>query len=351
MDQSQATSEQIARDDAHLQSLGIKPELRRTLGFLSNFAIAFAFISVSTGSFGNFGVGIGLSGPVFFWTWLMVIGGQTAGGPELRRAVQPLPGGRIDLPVVEATVEPNPRLVHRLVLLLGPGRHRQRGGGHRRLRDLRLPRRRPGVPRLARSVRRHEHAHLHLDDDAGDHDADQCLRRPTAVDHQQHRRRLPRSWGCWSSPWCCCSSPTTSRSTSCSRSRVRIWPRTGTCWPRWPWACYMSIFIVYGFDTAGTFGEETVDAGKQAPRGVLSSILVSGAVGVVFLLGRDPRDSRHAGHDRRGAGWRLPDRDDRDQHPDARGPAWDHASARSTCSSSSPRSSSARWRSRARRAG
>ncbi len=51
-------AEQAARDDAHLRSLGIKPELRRTLGFLSNFAIAFSFISVSTGSFGNFGVGI-----------------------------------------------------------------------------------------------------------------------------------------------------------------------------------------------------------------------------------------------------------------------------------------------------
>ena len=29
---------------------------------------------------------------------------------------------------------------------------------------------------------------------------------------------------------------------------------------------FMSIFIVYGFDTAGTFGEETVDASRQAPR-------------------------------------------------------------------------------------
>ena len=37
---------------------------------------------------------------------------------------------------------------------------------------------------------------------------------------------------------------------------------------------FMSVFIVYGFDTAGTFGEETVDAGRQAPRGVLSSIWV-----------------------------------------------------------------------------
>ena len=47
----------------------------------------------------------------------------------------------------------------------------------------------------------------------------------------------------------------------------------------------MAVFIVYGFDTAGTFGEETVDASRQAPRGVLSSIWISGAVGTVFLLG------------------------------------------------------------------
>jgi len=49
-------------------------------------------------------------------------------------------------------------------------------------------------------------------------------------------------------------------------------------------AFFMSIFILYGFDTAGTFGEETLDASRQAPRGVLSSVLISGAVGVVFLL-------------------------------------------------------------------
>ena len=47
---------------------------------------------------------------------------------------------------------------------------------------------------------------------------------------------------------------------------------------------FMSVFIVYGFDTAGSFGEETVDAGRQAPRGVLSSIWISGLVGTVFLL-------------------------------------------------------------------
>src|SRR4051794_18733586 len=71
-----SVQDQAERDDAHLRSLGIKPELRRTLGFLSNFAIAFSFISVSTGSYGNFSFGIGQAGPAFFWSWPIVIVGQ-----------------------------------------------------------------------------------------------------------------------------------------------------------------------------------------------------------------------------------------------------------------------------------
>ncbi len=47
---------------------------------------------------------------------------------------------------------------------------------------------------------------------------------------------------------------------------------------------FMSLFVVYGFDTAGTFGEETIDASRQAPRGILSAIWLSGIVGAVFLL-------------------------------------------------------------------
>ena len=49
-------------------------------------------------------------------------------------------------------------------------------------------------------------------------------------------------------------------------------------------AMFMALFVVYGFDTAGTFGEETLDAGRQAPRGVLSAILLSGVIGAIFLL-------------------------------------------------------------------
>ncbi len=58
--------------------LGIKPELRRSLGFLSNFAVAFSYISVSTGTFTVTSHRRSDSaGPIFFWAWPIVIIGQT----------------------------------------------------------------------------------------------------------------------------------------------------------------------------------------------------------------------------------------------------------------------------------
>ena len=96
--------QQAAKDDAHLRSLGIKPELKRTLGFLSNFAVAFSYISVSTGTFTNQAVAFGVGGPADL---LGVAAGDPRAdvrGAELRRAVEPLPGRRLDLPVVEAPV-------------------------------------------------------------------------------------------------------------------------------------------------------------------------------------------------------------------------------------------------------
>ena len=57
---------QEQRDEALLQRFGYKQELRRTLGFLSNFAVAFSYISVSTGTFSLFYLGLAAGGPAFF---------------------------------------------------------------------------------------------------------------------------------------------------------------------------------------------------------------------------------------------------------------------------------------------
>src|SRR5216684_3969950 len=74
MEQSNLSQEQ--KDEALLQRFGYKQELQRSLGFLSNFAVAFSYISVSTGTFSLFYLGLAAGGPAFFWTWPIVAAGQ-----------------------------------------------------------------------------------------------------------------------------------------------------------------------------------------------------------------------------------------------------------------------------------
>ncbi len=73
---AQSDLSQRQKDEALLQRFGYRQELRRTLGFLSNFAVAFSYISVSTGTFSLFSLGILAGGPAFFWTWFIVAIGQ-----------------------------------------------------------------------------------------------------------------------------------------------------------------------------------------------------------------------------------------------------------------------------------
>ncbi len=73
---AQSDLSQQQQDEALLQKFGYKQELRRSLGFISNFAVAFSYISVSTGTFSLFYLGILAGGPAFFWTWFIVAIGQ-----------------------------------------------------------------------------------------------------------------------------------------------------------------------------------------------------------------------------------------------------------------------------------
>jgi urea carboxylase system permease len=69
-------------DSAHeadvrdLEKFGYKQELRRALGVYSSFAVAFSYISPSTGIFTLFILGIALAGPFFWWSWPIVVVGQ-----------------------------------------------------------------------------------------------------------------------------------------------------------------------------------------------------------------------------------------------------------------------------------
>lgn len=65
-------SDQASRDTADLERFGYKQELKRELGTFSSFAVAFSYISPSTGIFALFGLGMAALGAYLFWTWPLV---------------------------------------------------------------------------------------------------------------------------------------------------------------------------------------------------------------------------------------------------------------------------------------
>src|SRR5437667_4445912 len=68
--------QQDHHDSADLAQFGYKQELKRSLGIFSSFAVAFSYISPSTGIFTLFALGLTTLGGVFIWTWPVVALGQ-----------------------------------------------------------------------------------------------------------------------------------------------------------------------------------------------------------------------------------------------------------------------------------
>ena len=48
-------------------------------------------------------------------------------------------------------------------------------------------------------------------------------------------------------------------------------------------AMFMSLFVIYGFDTAGTLAEETKDPRREAPKAIIGSIVGAFIIGGIFL--------------------------------------------------------------------
>jgi amino acid transporter len=68
---------QHKKDQEFLAKFGYKQELDRSLGFLSTFAIAFGFVSATNGFFALFYYGLDTGGPAgVFWSWPIVVFGQ-----------------------------------------------------------------------------------------------------------------------------------------------------------------------------------------------------------------------------------------------------------------------------------
>jgi urea carboxylase system permease len=72
-----AATEGETADARDLARFGYKQELKRALGVYSSFAVAFSYISPSTGIFTLFApIGLAIGGAFFFWSWPIVALGQ-----------------------------------------------------------------------------------------------------------------------------------------------------------------------------------------------------------------------------------------------------------------------------------
>jgi amino acid transporter len=271
-------SDQAARDDAHLQSLGIKPELKRSLGFLSNFAVAFSYISVSTGTFTLFGLGLFVGGPPFFWSWPLIVLGQLFVALNFAELAS-------HFPVAGSIYQWSKRLSNKTLGFFTGWFYFWAG-------VLTTTGVAITVPLVLSSILGVNGAGMFG----------------------------PFSWNVW------VALITLVITTIINGFGIRLMSiinnlgvaaeilgmvvfagilliffnhqplsvltntyglesqANGNYLPVFAVAAFMSLFVVYGFDTAGTYGEETIDASRQAPRGILSAILISGIIGAIFLL-------------------------------------------------------------------
>lgn len=72
------TAPHVARGSDHedLSEFGYTQSLDRTIGKFASFAAGVSYISILTGTFQLFYFGFGLGGPAYWWTWPLVFAGQ-----------------------------------------------------------------------------------------------------------------------------------------------------------------------------------------------------------------------------------------------------------------------------------
>lgn len=270
----QSPTSQAERDAQHLASLGYRQELQRTLGVFSNFAVAFSYISVTTGIFTLFALGIGTGGPAFIWSWPIVALGQflvalvfaelashypIAGSiyQWSRRVASPGAGWFIGWLYLGATIITVTSVAFTLPLTITVifGLPIDSGTMVKialitlaittviNVAGVRLVSFINNIGVFAEIAGMVVFALVLI-----------------VIGHHQPLSIFVNTAG-------------TEHTPGAGAGYLGVFAS----------AMFMALFVIYGFDTAGTLGEETVDPGRQAPRGVLWSIGISFFAGGLFL--------------------------------------------------------------------
>ena len=278
-----ATADPRAGDDADLARFGYRQELDRTLGSFATFAAGISYISILTGTFQLFYFGFAFGGPAYWWSWPLVFAGQLMVAlcfAELASRY-PIAGSiynwskRLSTPhvawlagwmmltasiVTIAAVALAYQITLPQIDAFFPVLRRR----HRQVR-LRRQRRDPG----------HGTDRLH-------HDHQRDRRQADGADQQ--RGRLYRADRRRSARPCV-------RGQRHARSRASS-PRTQGLGADWELgylgafltASLASAYVMYGFDTASSLGEESLDPRRNAPKAILRALIASFLIGGAILL-------------------------------------------------------------------
>jgi urea carboxylase system permease len=281
--------DQSAHDDAQLRSLGINPELKRTLGFLANFALAFSFISVSTGSYGNFGIGIGLGGPAFVWSWPIVLGGQLLVALCFAELAS-------HFPVAGSIYQWSKRLGNRtlgwftgwiyfwaqvvtvtavavIVAFVVDGLHTATVPAVEGADFLGSPDP-TGITTMFTMISVTTLVITTVINAFG-------VRLLALLNNIGVATEIIGMFVFALILLFFANHQPLSVLTDTGGAEAAT---NGNYLAAFALGSFMALFVVYGFDTAGTFAEETVDASRQAPRGILTALLLSGVIGAIFLV-------------------------------------------------------------------
>ena len=266
-------AERVAADLAHFPN---SQELKRSLGLFSSFAVAFSYISPSTGIFTLFALGLTTLGGVFIWTWPVVALGQFFVALNFAEVSSHYPvagsvfqwtkylasrsyswftgwiylfAGILTVTAVVATLP-----LALIPALNGLGWHSLNVASLHTELVVAL------ITLVVITVLNIYGVRL-------------------VVDHQQHRRgvRDPRHVRVRAGAVGVPQPPGFPRG-----DQQRGLPRQASSFLA---AMFMSLFVIYGFDTASTLAEETRDPRRAAPKAVLFSVIGAFIIGGVFLLG------------------------------------------------------------------
>ena len=270
-------------DGDPLAGFGYRQQLDRSIGRFASFAAGVSYISILTGTFQLFYFGFGAGGPAYRWSWPMVFVGQLMVALCFAELAARYPGGRLGLQLDQAPGQPHDRLAGRLDDADRLGRDAL---GRRARYQFTLPQIWSGFQLVGDGTGTYDFAVnavilgsalivfttlvnvfgvklmsrinstgvfielvaavLHHRAARGEHDP-RSRRRPR--DERRRARAEPGLPG---------------RLPGGRRSRRR--------------------YVMYGFDTASSLGEETVDPRRTAPRAILRAVTASFVLGGLILL-------------------------------------------------------------------